>query len=359
MEKKYIILIFALAGAALVLILSPSSLAKEIDAYLKENKFQGTALIASKGKVIFNKGYGLANIEHQAANTPETVFRIGSITKLFTAVAILQLQEKGLLKVTDPISKHLPEYPHGYQITIHHLLCHTSGIFSITRLPNLLEIQRIETTPEKAMAYFKNIPLLFPPGSDCQSSDSNYIVLGAIIENVSHSSYEDYLNDHIFIPLGLTSTHFESNDKIIPLQAAGYRYREGKLTHHAYLDMSLPHAAGSLVSTVEDLYLFERALMGDDFISKEMKEALFIIHGSNASNKLASGYGFRIGPLNRGMEGCEPSIAGHFATIEGFEGALITYLNQDLTLILLSNIEDTDLRTFHKKIADLIFSWRN
>lgn len=339
---------------------SSSSLNQEIDSYLKEKQFQGSALIAHKGKILFEKSYGLANAEHQIPNTPQTVFRIGSITKLFTAVVILQLQEQGLLKVSDTIAKYIPDYPQGDRISIHHLLSHTSGIASITRLPNLLEIQRQATTPLKAMDHFKDLPLKFTPGTDTESSDSNYIILGAIIENVTQKPYEEVLKENILIPLHMTSTYYEYNHYVIPHRASGYQYQEGKLSRAPFIDMSLPHAAGALSSTVEDLYRLDQALKGTSFISKEIRDALFTIHGSNATNKLASGYGFRIGPLNRGMEGCEASIAGHFATIDGFEGAMITYQKDDLTIILLSNVEKSDLRSFHKEIASLIrASWRS
>ena len=336
-----------------------SSLASKIDSVLKENRFQGSALVAKKGQIVFKQSYGLANAEHQIHNTPQTVFRIGSITKEFTAVAILQLQEEGILKVSDSIAKYIPDYPHGDQITIHHLLSHTSGIPSIYRFPNLLEIQRQATTPLQAMAHFKDLPLSFIPGTDIESSDSGYIILGAIIERAAGKTYEEYLTENIFQPLQMNSTYYEHNHSVIPNRASGYQENEGKLTHASFIDMSLPHAAAALSSTVEDLNRFDQALKRTDFITQSMRDALFTIHGSNAAKQIASGYGFRIGPLNRGMEGCEPSIIGHFGTIDGFESAMISYPDDDLTIILLSNIEKTDLRSFHKKIAALFHaSWR-
>ncbi|MBA2369315.1 MAG: beta-lactamase family protein [Candidatus Protochlamydia sp.] len=331
----------------------------EIDAFLKANQFQGVAFVAQKGKILLNRGYGFANAEHQISNSPQTVFRIGSITKLFTAVAILQLQEKGLLNVKDPIVKYIPDYPHGDKILIHYLLSHMSGIPSIYHFPNLLEIQRQPATLSQAMAHFKDLPLQFIPGHDCASSDSGYIILGAIIENVTGQSYEAYLDKNIFRPLNLTATFYDYNHYVIPHRASGYQYKEGKLLHAPFIDMSLPHAAGALSSTAEDLYKFDQALKGTALLSKVSLDALFTVHASNAENKIASGYGFRIGPLNRGMEECESSIVGHFATIDGFEGAFIRYQNEDLTIILLSNLQKTDVRTFHKKIAAIFLSpWR-
>lgn len=336
-----------------------SSLTREIDSYLIDKGFQGSALVAKEGKVLFSKGYGLANAEHHIPNSPDTVFRIGSITKLFTAVAILQLQEKGLLKVNDPIGKFIPDYPQGDRITIHHLLSHASGIPSIYHFPNLLEIQRQATTPLLAMSHFKDLPLNFAPGTNTESSDSGYIILGAIIEKITGKSYEEYLKENIFSPLNMSATYYESNHYVIPDRASGYQFKEGKLFHAPFIDMSLPHAAAALSSTVEDLYQFDRTVRGSSFLSKEMRDALFTIHSSNAVNQIAAGYGYRIGPLNRGMEGSESDIAGHFATIDGFEGAMITYLNDDLTIILLSNVQQTNVRSFHKEIARLVrSSWQ-
>lgn len=360
--KLYRPYVFVIASFTLLMgifaTLHASSPDEEIDAYLKEHHFQGAALIAKEGKFFFNKGYGFANAEHQIPNTPQTVFRIGSITKLFTVVAILQLQEKGLLNVNDPIAKYIPDYPGGDKITIHHLLSHLSGIPSIYRFSNLPEIQRQATTPLQAMAHFKNLPLEFAPGKDCASSDSGYIILGAIIETITSKSYEEYLKEKIFRPLNMAATFYEHNHAVIPRRASGYQYQEGMLRHASFIDMSLPHAAAALSSTVEDLHKFDQALKGTVLLSKASLDTLFTIHGSNAANKIASGYGFRIGPLNRGMEECQPDIMGHFATIDGFEGAFIRYPHEDLTIILLANVEKTDVRSFHKNIARLLHSWR-
>lgn len=337
----------AIAVLLLITAYKVSYSTNEIDKYLTENGFQGSVLVAKGGKVLFSKGYGFANEEHQIPNKTQTVFRLGSISKLFTAVAILQLQDKGFLNVNDPVAKYIPDYPQGDRITIHHLLSHSSGIPSIYHFSNLLEIQRQATTPLEAMRHFKNLPLKFAPGTDTDSTDSGYIILGAIIEIVTQGTYEDYLKEHIFRPLDMNATYYEHNKYVIPNRASGYYSEGGKYYHAPFIDMSLPHAAGALSSTVEDLYKFDRAVRGN--------AALFRIYGFNPDRKIAAGYGYRIGPLNRGMEGCQPDIVGHFATIDGFEGAMISYLEEDLTIILLSNVQKTDVREFHKKIASY---WR-
>lgn len=262
-------LIFLVVSSAACLGQNPT-VDQKIDSYLQAKTFQGAVLIAKQGKVVFARGYGMANAEHGISNSPQTVFRLGSITKQFTAVAILRLQELGKLNVNDPISQYLPDYPQGDKITIHHLLTHSSGIKSITKLPNLSEIQRHPSTPNKAMRYFQDLPLEFAPGSDCKYSDSGYIVLGAIVEIVAKMSYEQYLQQHLFLPLGMKATYFDHNQTLIPLRASGYGINaKGEPVNAEFIEMSFPHGAGSLASTVEDLYKWDRALREDRLLSKE------------------------------------------------------------------------------------------
>lgn len=327
-----------------------AALDQKVDAYLREKNFQGTVLIAKQGKVLFSKGYGLANAEHGIPNTSQTVFRLGSITKQFTAVAILQLQEQGKLKIQDPISKYLPEYPRGDQITIHHLLTHTSGIPSITDFPNLSKIQRHPATPEKVMVYFKDLPLEFEPGSNCKYSDSGYIVLGAIVERAAGVPYEKYVQDHFFLPLGMKATYFDHNQRVIPHRAAGYGVgTNGEKINAEFIEMSFPHGAGSLASTVSDLYLWDRALKEGKLLSKESTEKLFQVQAFSEKNHIAYGYGFFVDSEKRTI--------GHMGSIEGFRAAAYRHLEGDVTLILLSNQENTQAVALEQELYSLL-SWR-
>lgn len=356
--------VFALATilfGCLLLEQANRTLEKKIQLHLTELDFQGAVLIAHAGQILFSQGFGMANREHQIQNTPKTVYRIGSISKQFTAVAILQLQEKGLLSIEDPISRYLPDYPQGDKISIKHLLTHTSGIPSITEFPNLLKIQRQYSLPKQTRAHFQDLPLQFVSGTDCYYSDSGYIVLGEIVETVAKMPYESYLKKQILGPLEMDATYYEHNTSIIPNRASGYVKNEnGTIRHAAFIDMSFPHAAGALSSTVEDLYKFDCALKGMTLMTKDSLNSMFSIHGSSADNAIAYGYGAMIGSLNQGMEGCESSIIGHFGIIEGFEAALIRYRNEDLTIIILSNQEQAHVESLHKDLAILVRSfWRN
>jgi CubicO group peptidase (beta-lactamase class C family) len=191
--------------------------ANAIDAYLKAyletGYFMGTVLVARAGDVLLSNGYGLANLEHNVSNTPQTKFRLGSITKQFTATAILQLQEQGLLQVDAPIATYLPSYPNGEQITVHHLLNHTAGIPSYTSFPDYSQKMSIAMTLDELIAWFSDKPLEFTPGDRHNYSNSGYALLTKIIEAVSGQTYADYLQHHIFEPLEMTSSGYDRYKK--------------------------------------------------------------------------------------------------------------------------------------------------
>ncbi|MFH7028713.1 MAG: serine hydrolase domain-containing protein [Heteroscytonema crispum UTEX LB 1556] len=248
-----------------------------LNAHVKINKFIGSVFIAQKGKILADKGYGMANYELDIPNTPQTIFRLGSITKQFTAMAIVQLQEKGLLNVNDPIIKYIPDYPPetGKQITIHHLLTHTSGIPNFTGFPDYLETMMLPSPVEKTIARFKDKPLEFQPGEKFNYSNSGYILLGYIVEKVSGKTYETYLHENIFQPIGMKNTGYDHHSTILKNRASGYSLGNDGLINTAYIDMSMPYAAGALYSTVEDLYLWDRALYTEKLVSKTSLNKMF------------------------------------------------------------------------------------
>jgi CubicO group peptidase (beta-lactamase class C family) len=258
------------------------NLQKDLDEYLTAAhevwKFHGTALVAKDGKVLFEKGYGMANIELGVPNTPEMKFQIGSITKQFTATAIMQLEEKGLLSLNDPITKHLPDYPKetGDKITIHNLLSHTAGIPNYTNMPDMMNKKAFEISVEDLMGTFKNEPLDFEPGDKYTYSNSNYVVLGAIIEKIAGETYEDYLQENIFEPLGMNNSGYDHRDVIMKNRAAGYSQNEAKeLVNAEFTHMSTPYAAGALYSTVEDMLIWDQALYGEKILKKSSLDRMF------------------------------------------------------------------------------------
>ncbi len=235
-----------------------ATLIEQIDALLREHyrpDRPGVAVIVSRrGEVIFRGGHGLANLELGVKIEPHMVFRLGSISKQFTATAILLLEEAGKLSLDDSITTYLPDYPmHGRTITIEHLLRHTSGIANYTALPWFESNQRRDLSLDELIAVFKNEPPDFGPGEKWNYSNSGYILLGAIIEKVSGLSYEQFLQDRIFGPLGMGHSGYDHPERIVPGRVAGYQIGAADLENAPYLSMTLPHAAGALVSSVEDL----------------------------------------------------------------------------------------------------------
>ena len=280
---RFLVLIFLVFSLFTSLaMVQAAKLEKQLDDYLTAAhdvwKFQGAALVAKNGKVIFKNAYGMANIELGVPNTPEMKHQIGSITKQFTATAILQLEEKGLLSLDDPITKHLPNYPKetGDRVTIHNLLSHTSGIPNYTSMPGVMDNKALEVSVEDLIGIFKDEPLEFEPGEKYKYSNSNYIVLGAIIEKVSGKSYEDYLQENIFGPLGMRNSGYDHRDRIMMNRAAGYsQNQEGELINAEFVHMSSPYAAGALYSTVGDMLIWDHALYGEKILKKSSLEKMF------------------------------------------------------------------------------------
>ena len=240
--------------------------AARADAYIKTAGIQGSVLLATHGKVILAKGYGLANIELGVPNKPETKFRLASITKQFTAAAILQLQQRGKLRVTDAIAAYIPGTPTAWKaITIHQLLTHTSGIPSFTG-GDTAQAHAWER-PGARLAFiqrFRDRPLEFSPGERFHYSNAGYFLLGVIIEQVSGLKYEDFLRQHIFEPLQMSDTGYDWPATILTNRASGYsKGADGKVINADFIDMGEPFAAGSLYSTVLDLYKWDRAPLHD------------------------------------------------------------------------------------------------
>ncbi len=230
-----------------------------MDAAVKVDGFSGSVLVSRGGETLFARGYGMANIELQVPNTPRTKFRLGSITKQFTAMAIMIIAEQGKLKLDDPIGKYVDDAPKTWKkVTLHHLLTHTSGIFDFTSDPDLEKLMSRPETLRSLIARFKDKPVNFPPGEKFAYCNSGYVLLGAVIEKVSGMSYEAFLRKSIFEPLGMKDTGYDHTETILPNRAAGYERVGDGLKNADYIHMSQPFSAGALYSTVEDLARWDR-----------------------------------------------------------------------------------------------------
>src|SRR6476646_2357934 len=219
-----------------------------VQAYVP-GKFMGTVLVAQDGKILVDKAYGFANLEWEVPNTPTTKFRLGSITKQFTAASILLLEERGKLKVEDPVKKYMPDAPAAWdKITIFHVLTHTSGIPSLTSFPDFETHEAQAMTPEKLVEWFRDKPLEFEPATKWNYSNSGYILLGYLIEKISGQSYSDFVQQNIFTPLGMKDSGYDSNSTLITHRASGYLKGPVAIVNAPYIHMSVPHAAGAVVS---------------------------------------------------------------------------------------------------------------
>jgi CubicO group peptidase (beta-lactamase class C family) len=256
----------------------------------------GTAIVAKGSEILYLGAAGLANLELNVPMRSDHVLRLGSITKQFTSICILKLMEEGKLALQDDLTKFLPDYPtNGKKITIEHLLTHTSGIQSYTNMPGFMENHiRTDMTPSELIDVFKNEPMEFDPGEKWNYNNSGYILLGAIIEEITGMTYAEYVDAQIFKPLGMHQSYYGSNAKLIPNRASGYSNGEDGLVNAAYMSMTLPYAAGSLISTVEDLFKWNSAVFGGKLVSKESLEKAhtpFILNDGSATNY---GYGWLI-----------------------------------------------------------------
>jgi CubicO group peptidase (beta-lactamase class C family) len=360
LEKKitltcYCIIFFVLF--ALTPMAFAQDKAKQIDElmhrYVENGKFNGTVLVAEHGKVIFKKGYGLANMEWNIPNTPDTKFRLGSLTKQFTAMLVMQLVEQGKLKLDGKITDYLPDYPKatGDKITIHNLLTHTSGIPNFTDLPALGAVNRNPYKPADFMKTFSGLPLKFEPGSTFAYSNSGYFVLGVIIEKVTGKSYDKVLQVNIFTPLQMNNTGYDVFATILPKRAAGYE-KWGWWQYYTapYLDMSIPYAAGSLYSTVEDLALWDQALYTDKLLPAPAKAILF----TPFKNGYAYGWGvykMQIGQLKDSV-----SVTSHQGGISGFNTSIIRVPNDKNLVVLLNNTGSTNLGDMQDNILKILYN---
>jgi CubicO group peptidase (beta-lactamase class C family) len=315
---------------------SPKAMEAAFDKLLRQRYPDGgsgcAALVAKEGKILYHKAFGMASIELGVPMQPGQVFRIGSITKQFTAVAILQLMEQGKLSLQDELPKFIPDYPtQGQRITVEHLLTHTSGIRSYTDMENFGDSITLDVTPLRMIARFRNEPLDFPPGTEWNYSNSGYFLLGYIIEQVSGQTYEQYIEENFFKPLGMKDSRYGSDTEIIPGRAAGYEWDGSGLINAPAMSMTQPYAAGSIQSTVEDLFLWHQALLAGKVIKRETLERAWTEYKLADGSGTHYGYGWSLGDL-RGSRTVE-----HGGGINGFITESLYVPDADLFVAVFTN----------------------
>ncbi len=309
--------------------------------------FSGVVLVARNGETLFSQGYGYADRQAQLPNTPQTRFRLGSLTKQFTAAAVLMLQDRGLLNVQDPICDYVDDCPPAWQpITIHHLLAHTSGIPDFTNFPDYAARKGQPSTLSQTLARFRDAPLEFAPGTSWNYSNSGYIVLGRIIEQASGQRYEDFLRAHIFEPLGMADSGYDHDDADL---AVGY-VNAGP-AQADFLDMSIPHAAGALYGSAEDLLRWDRGLDAGLLLPAELQAQMFTAHAAIPdSGGFGYGYGWEVGEvLGR-------RVVSHMGGIEGFSVGITRVLDDHTLIVVLSNEEQTNPRAVSQAVLQALYA---
>ena len=325
-------------------------IASKVEAYMQAlvdlDRFSGSILVARNGHAMISKGYGFANREHGVQNTPKTKFRLGSVTKQFTAMAILILQNRGKLEVQNPVAGYIPNCPEAWEpVTVHHLLNHTSGMPEHTNAIDWQTTGRAPHTVQGVIDLFKDKPLDFRPGEQHRYSNSGYILLGHIIEQITGQSYEAFVTKNIFEPLGMENTGYDHTDRVLSHRASGYDKRGDTFVNAGYLDMSLPHAAGGLYSTVEDLLLWDQALYTDRLVPFSCLETMFMLSPFLANYGYGVGIGQRFGRR----------VIGHGGGIHGFLTMLDRYIEDKVCIIVLSNLTSAAPGAIAKTLAAIVF----
>jgi CubicO group peptidase (beta-lactamase class C family) len=314
--------------------LDPATLENKVDelmdAHVKANGFGGAVLLARGGKPLVSKGYGYANIEWQIPATPQTKLRIGSVTKQFTSMLIMQLRERGKVKIEDSVCVYVSPCPDAWQaVTIHHLLTHTSGIPTYTGLPEWRKVNMVPTTIDEMIGFFRDLPLQWVPGEKFAYNNSGYFLLGVVVEKAAGKKYEQALQDMILTPLGMNDTGYDWPGTIIPRRASGYQGKGPALSNAAALDMQQPYSAGALYSTVEDLLVWDQALYTEKLLPAAARQIMW--------TPFKDGYAYGWGIV-------EPSAAtfghkqiAHGGGINGFSSMIIRLPETNVTAIVLSN----------------------
>lgn len=304
-------------------------------------------MVAKKGKIVYHKAIGKSNLELDISMQTGNVFQIGSMAKQFTAVAILMLEERGKLLVTDPVSKYVPGYPGGDRITIHHLLTHTSGIKDFTAMKSLSSIAQKEMSPEAMVNFFKDEPADFAPGEKFAYNNSGYVLLGYIIELISGDSYENFIQQNIFAKSGMHNSGYASDRKVIKNRAYGYHRKDYGYVNKTVISFSVPFSSGSLMSTSSDMLLWQTALNKNLLLNANSTKKLFTNYTLSNGETISYGYGWHLRNIN-GVATRE-----HGGSVFGFKSMGVYIPEKDIYVIGLSNCDCISPTELTRDIAAL------
>ena len=345
-------------GAAAEIGDKPAAIEALVKTYEDTQNFNGAVLVAEKGRVIFKKGFGLADREWNVPNAPDTKFRLGSITKQFTSMLVLELVQEKKLDLQGRLSSYLPFYRKdtGDKITIHHLLTHTSGIPDYTDQVERLAVEAVRDPypPAEFVAKFCSGDLQFEPGTRYRYDNAGYFILGAVIEAVTGKPYEQVLRERIFEPLGMRDSGYDRPVPLIPRRASGYDVSFDGFENARYLNMSLPYAAGALYSTVEDLYKWDRALAGNELLSPEMKSLLFKPQVAGGGG-VSYGYGWMVRQAPVPGAQAKTLHVFHMGAIFGFRSYIGRLPEEGHLVVILNNTPEAALPAMAEGILGILY----
>ncbi|MGG1661036.1 serine hydrolase [Brevibacillus sp. NRS-1366] len=322
----------------------PDRLEEYLAEYERSWPLSGTVLVAQHGEVLFRKAYGHANIEHRLSNSIDTKFRIWSITKSFTAMAVMMLYEQKLLHFEDRLNRFLPEWNHLQDITLAHLLSHTSGLTNYTYLPEYNKrLNKLRLSQQDVLNLFVNNPLAFTPGTSFAYNNSGYFLLGVVIEKITGSTFENYITDHILIPLGMKNTGIDNNQKVIHNMSSAYNSSWEDFIPCEYIDMSSIFSAGSMYSTVDDLFIWDQALYSEKLVSKPTMDM--------ALQTTCCNYGFGWFLDNHHNR----RRIYHGGAYRGFRSEMHRYPDDQATVIMSTNYDFVPIRKLTESLTALLF----
>lgn len=352
--KKLIILLILFPSV----LIAQKNYSEALDRYMMAeasvNGFTGTILVEKAGKLIYEKAFGFADREWNIPNTLQSKYQIGSITKQFTAVAILQLVEEGKIRLDDKLSKYIPGFTKGDSITIHTMLVHTSGLKdyeydqAFLGFAESLILTKTPQLRDSLINYFRNNPYDFPVGSKWSYSNTGYYLLGCIIEKVSGLSFSDYVERNMIQKAEMKNTFINRWDTIVPNRVKGYVKRNGEWKNAAYISMEIPYSAGNIISTTEDLYKWNEALFSHKMIKQS---SLALMTTPHMASPILGNYGY--GLFVDKFFG-HPRI-GHPGGICGFVSYLLSFPSDDITVIVLSNNETTPITLIVDALSAILF----
>jgi CubicO group peptidase (beta-lactamase class C family) len=326
-----------------------------VGTYAEYGKFNGSVLVAKEGEIIYKNGFGSANMEWDIPNQTNTKFRLASVTKQFTAILIMQLVADDKLDLAVPILTYLPEYPeeNGTKINIHHLLTHTSGIPNYTSFPNYRDIMSDPILPGEIVKLFVDSTLQFTPGEKFSYSNSGYVLLGSIIEKITGKSFEEVLQEKILTPLSMNNTGFDHNRKILGNRAAGYYNNVGNYVNANFIDMSIGYTAGGMYSTVEDMYIWDKALYTGKLLPKKYLDQIFNKHIPAWGQHY--GYGWNVGEMQIGNTEDLLQTFDHDGVINGFSSLILRIPSDHASIILLNNTGGAPLYNIGRAISGILY----